>query len=372
MIKSDFISLMEELDKINDESVLQSEPDKDSEPSEPSEPDLESEPSKRSLEEAVIDIDTDVLNNAEAEMRRLNKELYELDKLLEKRKKEEWAKHKDKRDPVLDKYWELGFELDRLRNTYTTEIREPYDEDSSWVVDTIIDDEKKAAVAEREAELIKEIADFRAQLDEFENKVNAVLQADKDVIVKKEAERDSHYNISKEQRAHLANGYDEYKEEIEEAVKVLDFSDYDWTIDKKSFSYDSKVGLFTINAETEKDIYANEFDIDDYGDIGDDGEAVLTDSAVDSAIESFDEDLDIYTLREELEPSDIPDWYKIPNSSWLIELPEFIEIEASGDPMITNYEEEEPDYWLGGGGADWDYDGSLDLVASIRLGKKIK
>lgn len=337
MIKTEFMQLLEELDRIN---------------------------------EGIEDIDFNALTAAEEAAESLSKEIREFER--EYNSKVSAATKSDEAYAKLSgEIYELEKQLRELQDSYW--VRTWYEvAPGDWEHDDEIDEVAYAKVKDRVEELAAEIKKMKADLADIKAKIASQFDNDMANINTKKADREKHMATSKDIKGQLAQAYVEAEPEITSVVNRLNAiweGDKDkliWKADPKSFAYDKKgrvlVRLYT-NIRDDSDDY-------DYDDFKESGE--MTEDAATTAAENVAEYAGAYPEQIadvlELETSE-DGWYSIPDSVW--ELDKEAEVYATETPEMTDYESWEDTYWEPGG-SDWTIQGSLKVEVSIYIGKKVK
>lgn len=337
MIKTEFMKLLEELDRIN---------------------------------EGIEDIDFNALTTAEEEAERLSKEIRDFEQ--EYNSKVAAATKSDEAYAKLSgEISGLEKQLKELQDSYWVRTwREVAPGD--WEHDDDIDEVAYAKVKDRVEELTAEIQKMKADLAALKAKIAGQFDNDIANINTKKADREKHIATSKDIKGQLAQAYAEAEPEINSVVNRLNAiweGDKDkliWKADPKSFTYDKK-GRVLVRLYTNIRDNSDDFDYDDFEE---DGE--MTEDAATTAAEYIAEDAGAYPEQIadmlELETSE-DGWYSIPDSVW--ELDKEAEVYATETPEMTDYESWSATYWEPGG-SDWKIRGSLKVEVSIYIGKKIK
>lgn len=337
MIKTEFMKLLEELDRIN---------------------------------EGIEDIDFNALTTAEEEAERLSKEIREFER--EYNSKVSAATKSDEAYAKLSgEIFELEKQLKELQDSYwvrTWHEVAPGD----WEHEDEIDEVAYAKVKDRAEELVAEIKKMEADLVDIKAKIASQFDNDLANINTKKADREKHITTSKDIKGQLAQAYTEAEPEINSVVNRLNAiweGDKDkliWKADPKSFTYDKK-GRVLVRLYTNIRDDSDDFDYDDFEESGE-----MTEDAATTAAENAAEYAGAYPeqIADALELETSEDgWYSIPDSVW--ELDKEAEVYATETPEMTDYESWEDSYWEPGG-SDWTIQGSLKVEVSIYIGKKVK
>ncbi len=336
MIKTEFMELLEELDRIN---------------------------------EGIEDIDFNALTTAEQEADQLWKEIRELDQDYREKVSDAVFSNAEYTE-LRDELFELEKQLRELKSVY--ERREWFEvAPGDWEHDDWEDEAAHDTVRDREVELEAEIAKMDANLKAMRTKIESQFEADATNLRTKEAEREKRLATSKNLKGKLAQAYADVEPEVKVVVDFLNSNpeEYEdtitWVADPKSLAYDKNgrviVRLFTVMSSD------RDFDPDDFRENGE-----MTEYASDYAAESVAEDKGAYPeqIADEfdLEESDLG-WYSIPDSKW--ELRKEAEVYATEAPELSRYESRPATYWQPAE-SDWNIDGNFVVEASIYIGKKVK
>lgn len=304
---------------------------------------------------------------------RLNSELEEL-------KKQEIASRdrKNKENPHLAELWGKLFNLERrisdLQRTYTFDH---YDREGNWEERTY-DETKKAAVADAEAALKKELETVSAEYYKLKDEVDAAYKAEFDDHAQRiQAKNQALTNAKEDKKVAIAELLTEEKAELDKIISDLktiskasitpDFANAFVAENKLYIPIDGESAEFEINLE---DYDGDGFDADDYN-FDTDGyiEKLKSDPEAWSDFNNFDP----YSIQYYLELDDPVDgiiYFK--NSTWGIDTDMDFEIKDTPEVHYSKFERgvinapaEDcyPDEW------DIDYDEVVEVFPTCYLVK---
>jgi hypothetical protein len=302
------------------------------------------------LNEAV----TDDLRNVAAEIASLEKEINDL-----KDQKRKTAGSFTKESEEID---QLKAELEELKKSYKefSHMEREYDDDRYWDYEVFVDNrEKKAAVAEQEAALLKKLAELEANYKKL--KAEATAEHDKNI-----ADRTTALKAKKDiKKATIKTIIEENKEELDKLIAVINES-ITVTPNWEGASYKNDKIYVELIGETQ------EYDVG-YDDIEFDSDSPYIDiEKIYGYLEETAEE-DLGCIGDALGTVDISqasknDLLEIPGSSWKLLVN--YEIDTEGEPEVYSYEYYPATYW-DSASEDIDYDKTWDWKAKFYLVKEI-
>lgn len=297
---------------------------------------------------------SDDLRNVAAEIANLEQEINELQ--AQKRKTAgSFTKEADEIN-------QLKAELEALKKSYKefSHVEREYDDDRSWDYEVFVDNkEKKAAVADQEAELLTKLAELEANYRKL--KAEAAAEHDKNI-----ADRATALNAKKDiKKATIKTIIEENKEELDKLIAVINES-VTVTPNWEGASYkDDKIYVELIGETQECSV--------DYDDIVFESDDPYID--VERLYEYLEEtaEEDLGCIGDALGTVDISqasknDLLEIPGSSWKLLVN--YEIDTEGEPEVHSYEYYPATYW-DSASEDIDYDKTWDWKAKFYLVKEI-
>ena len=297
---------------------------------------------------------SDDLRSVAAEIANLEKEINDL-----KDQKRKTAGSFTKEAEEID---QLKAELEELKKSYKefSHMEREYDDDRTWDYEVFVDNkEKKAAVADKEAALLKKLAELEANYKKL--KAEATAEHDKGI-----ADRTATLNTKKDVKSATIKAIvEEDKAELDKLITTINeyvtvTPNWNGLLYKNDKIYLELVGEMQECRVDYDDIV---FESDDpYIDI---------ERLYEYLEETAEEDLG--GIADALETTDIShasknDLLEIPGSSWKLLVN--YEIDTEGEPEVHSYEYYPATYW-DSASEDIDYDRTWDWKAKFHLVKEI-
>jgi hypothetical protein len=308
---------------------------------------------------------TDEFKQLLMEINRLDKEIKE----LQSKKQSEWTTTYSKKfEKEAKELAQLKKDLQELRNSYReySHTERERDDDRYFYYDVYVDNaDKKAAVAEHEAELTTKLAELESKYQEIVNSIKAEAEAD-DTNTALKTKSTTLGTKNERKAAILKKIIEEERPELEELVKKIN-TVTTVTADFNSLSAGNGTLIFRFTSTP----FTYEIDYDRI-DV-DDGEATINTSGIEDALNEdvfengflYDVGYSLDLPEDEIENWDEGEAIEIPGSTW--KLWKVYDI-SYDEPEVHSYSSGRATYWE----PDWDdidYDEEINWTVTCFLVK---